>query len=418
MSAAMRSDTWLVSEVAPVSAMDFDLERARADTPGVLHVTHLNNAGASLAPRQVIEATVRHLELESLIGPYEAAERSELAVKRAHEAVAELIGCTSQEVALFDSATRAWGTALSSLPLGAGDRVLVSPVEYGSNHISLLHLARRTGVVPEVVPVDATGVVSVTRLLGMLDERVKLIAITHIPMHDGMVNPVALIGRVARANGIPFLVDACQSVGQVPVDVREIGCDLLVGCGRKYLRGPRGTGFLYARRELAEQLSPPVPGLDGVEWLAGDYRLAPAARRFETWEANYASRIGLGVAVDYALEWGVERTWRRIQRLADDVRSEVQRIPRVRIEDRGRERCGIIALSLQGREAASVRAELCRTGINTWVCLPNAACVDMETRGARSLLRVSVHYYNSTEELERFCWALETLVIGRSVHSF
>lgn len=397
--------------------MDFDLERARAETPGVLHVTHLNNAGAGLAPRPVLEATVRHLELESQIGAYEAAERAQPAIQRAHEAVANLINCTSQEVALFDSATRAWGAALSSLPLRAGDRVLVSPVEYGSNYISLLHLARRIGLLPEVVPVEASGVVNVEGLLSMLDERVKLIAVTHVPMHDGLVNPVAAIGRAVSARGIPFLVDACQSVGHVPVDVREIGCDLLVGCGRKYLRGPRGTGFLYARRELAEQLSPIVPGLDGVEWLAGDYRLAPGARRFETWESNCAARIGLGVAIDYAMAWGVERTWRRIQALAEEARTEIRRVPRVTIEDRGQDRCGIIGLSLEGRQAPSIRAELQRTGINTWVCLPNAACVDMQARGFRSLLRVSVHYYNSTEEVERFCWALESLVIGRSVHA-
>lgn len=395
--------------------MNLDLARARADTPGVNHVAHLNNAGAGLAPKPVIDAMMDHLRLESEIGPYEAAEHAREAIERGHAAVGALLNCDSQEVALFDSASRAWSIALASVPLRAGDRVLISPMEYGSCYLSLLHLARRHGVRLEVLPVGADGLVSVEELQNRLDERVKLIAMTHVPTHDGLVYPVALIGQVARRNGIPFLADACQSVGQLPVDVEEIGCDLLVGCGRKYLRGPRGTGFLFVRREFAEQLTPAVFGLDGVEWVAGSYRFAPATRRFDTWEANYAARIGLGVAIDYALGWGVEHTWPRIRQLAADLRAEITRIPGVTVLDRGQERCGTIALTVRGWDAASVRAQLRRAGINTWVCLQNAACVDMRSRGLTSLLRVSVHYYNSSEELARLCSVLESLTLGRPV---
>jgi selenocysteine lyase/cysteine desulfurase len=393
--------------------MTFDLARARADTPGVNHIAHLNNAGASLPPRPVIDAVVGHVRLESEVGPYEAAERAGAAIERGHGAVSALLNCDSQEIALFESATRAWGMALASVPLRAGDRVLISPMEYGSCYLSLLHLASRRGVRVEVLPVDSDGLVTVDVLRDTLDERVKLIAMTHVPTHDGLVYPVALIGQVARQNGIPFLVDACQSVGQLPVDVRAIGCEMLVGCGRKYLRGPRGTGFLFVRRDFAEQLAPAMVGLDGVEWAAGGYRFAPAARRFDTWEANCAARIGLGVAIDYALARRVEHTWPRIRQLAAGLRAEITCIPGVTVQDRGRERCGTVALTVRGWDAASVRAELHRAGINTWVCLANAACVDMQHRGLQSLLRVSVHYYNSSEELARLCSVLESLPLGR-----
>ncbi|MDQ3789352.1 MAG: aminotransferase class V-fold PLP-dependent enzyme [Actinomycetota bacterium] len=395
--------------------MNFDLAQARADTPGVNHVAHLNNAGAGLPPKPVTDAVMGHLRLESVTGPYEAAERAQEAIERAHAAVGALLNCDSQEVALFDSASRAWSTALASVPLRAGDRVLISPMEYGSCYLSVLHLAERHGVRLEVLPVDADGLVNLEELRSRLDERVKLIAMTHVPTHDGLVYPLALIGRVARQNGIPFLADACQSVGQMPVDVEEIGCDMLVGCGRKYLRGPRGTGFLFARREFAEQLTPAVFGLDGVESAAGSYRFAPGARRFDTWEANCAARIGLGVAIDYALGWGVQHTWRRIRQLAEDLRAEITRIPGVTVLDRGQERCGTVAITVRGWDPASVRAELQRAGINTWVCLENAACVDMRRRGLDSLLRVSVHYYNSPEELARLCSVLESLTSGRPV---
>ncbi|MGW5213789.1 aminotransferase class V-fold PLP-dependent enzyme [Streptomyces sp. NPDC004051] len=392
---------------------NLDLARARADTPGVDHVVHLNNAGAALVPRPVVDAMTSHLNLESRIGSYEAAEHAQDAIDHAHDAIAALLNCTRHEVAILDSASRAWGLALSSIPLQAGDRILTSAVEYGSNYISLLHLTQRLGLELEVLPVDEDGLVDVAELDCLLDERVRLIAVAHVPMHDGLINPVAEIGRLARRHGITYLVDACQSVGQLLVDVEEIGCDLLVGTGRKYLRGPRGTGFLYVRQEVAHRLTPAVLGLDGAEWLSGTYRLAPGARRFETWETNCASRIGLGVAIDYALGWGVERTSRVLQQLAGNLREDLAGIPGVVAEDRGRERCGTIALTFEGRDAFAVRSSLQRAGINTWVCLENAACVDMQKRGLSTLLRVSPHYYNSPEELARLCTALEEIMAVR-----
>ncbi|MEV7420658.1 aminotransferase class V-fold PLP-dependent enzyme [Streptomyces sp. NPDC089919] len=398
--------------------MQFDLATARADTPGVAHVVHLNNAGASLAPRVVTEAMTAHLTLESTVGAYEAAERAQSAVGRAHHAVARLLGARSDEIAIVDSATRAWGLALASIPLKAGDRVLVSPVEYGSNHLSLLHLAERTGVRLEFLPVDANGLVDPAALEQRLDDRVKLVAMAHVPMHDGLVNPVARVGELVRRTDALFLVDACQSVGQLPVDVREIDCDLLVGCGRKYLRGPRGTGFLYVRSAVADRLTPTVAGLDGIQWDAGGYRFAPGARRFETWEANAAARIGLGVAVDYALGWGVERTWQRIRTLAADLRADLAAMPGVTVEDRGVERCGNVAVTFDGLDPFHVRGELLRAGINTWVCLDNAACQDMRQRGLSRLLRISVHYYNSESELERLRCALDRLTTGSKATVF
>ncbi|MGW2488144.1 aminotransferase class V-fold PLP-dependent enzyme [Streptomyces sp. NPDC001606] len=393
----------------------FDLARARADTPGVEHVVHLNNAGAALAPRPVVDAMTSHLNLESRIGSYEAAEHAQEAIDHTHDAIAALLNCTRFEVAILDSASRAWAMALSSIPLRAGDRILTSAVEYGSNYISLLHLAQRLDLELEVLPVDEDGLVDVAELEQRLDERVRLIAVAHVPMHDGLINPVAEIGRVARRHGITYLVDACQSVGQLPVDVAEIGCDLLVGTGRKYLRGPRGTGFLYVRQEIAHQLTPAILGLDGAEWLSGTYRLAPGARRFETWETNCASRIGLGVAIDYALGWGVERTSGLLRRLTRKLRQDLAGIPGVIVADRGRERCANIALTFEDRDAYEVREGLQRAGINTWVCLENAACVDMQQRDLSTLLRISPHYYNSPEELARLCTALEEIMTVRRV---
>lgn len=240
-----------------------------------------------------------------------------------------------------------------------------------------------------------------------IDERAKLIANTHVPTSSGLVNPIAAIGQIAREAGILYLVDACQSVGQMPIDVEQIGCDLLSATGRKYLRGPRGTGFLYVRRAVAEQLEPAFLDLHAATWVARDrYEIRPDARRFENWETNYAGKIGLSAAIDYALEWGLDPIWQRIQTLAAHLRTCLSALPGVRVHDRGATQCGIVTFTVEGQEPEAIKQKLAQSSINVWIAERRSTRLDMEARGLTVVIRASVHYYNSEEEIERFCTTL------------
>ncbi|MCX5415775.1 aminotransferase class V-fold PLP-dependent enzyme [Streptomyces sp. NBC_00059] len=401
-----------VSAPAPVpAAPPFDVDRARRETPGANRVIHFNNAGASLMPVPVVDAMTRHLWSEAQVGSYEAAERDSDAANRVYDALGLLLNCDAQDIAFLNGGAHAWNQAFYAVPLKPGDRILASSMEYGGNHLALLQVARRTGAVVEIMPTDETGRVDVAALRRSIDDRVRLVVATHVPTHGGLVNPVAEICAAAREVSALSLVDACQSVGQVPIDVRQIGCDFLAASGRKYLRGPRGTGFLYAREDCVQRVEPITATLDGARWLGGSrYEYAEGARRFESWEVNTAAKIGLGVAVDYALEWTVERGWQRTVALAAELRSALGAVPGVRVVDEGPHLSGLVSFVVEGRDHTEAREALLARGANVWNCLAHTACVDMTARQLPSVVRASVHYFNTTDEVGRFCTLLEEVI--------
>jgi cysteine desulfurase / selenocysteine lyase len=394
--------------------MAIDLARVRADTPGLAHVLHLNNAGAALPPRPVTEALVAHLQREAEIGGYEAADEAEEKLEHCYDAIARLLNCARDEIAFVENATRAWDMAFYGMRFREGDRILTGKAEYASNYIAYLQVARRTGVVVEAIPDDGHGQISIPALERAIDGKVKLIALTHVPTNGGLVNPAAEVGRVARAAGIPFLLDACQSAGQLPLDVERIGCDMLSATGRKFLRGPRATGFLYIRRAMMDRVEPPFLDLHAATWVGPDrYEMRPDARRFENWETNFAGKIGLGVAVDYALKQGIPAIEARVKALAADFRERLAALPGVTVRDKGRERCGIVTFTAEAMPADELKSALARRRINVSLSESSGTLLDMRERGLTAMIRASVHYYNSEEELERFAAALAELIRAR-----
>jgi selenocysteine lyase/cysteine desulfurase len=391
--------------------MPFDILRARADTLGCTQVLHFNNAGAALVPRVVMDAMIAQLELEERIGGYEAAVQSQAALEHLYDAAATLLNCHRDEVGFVESSSRAWNMAFLSVSLCPGDRILTSMAEYASNYITLMQASHKTGAIVEVIANDEYGQISLRALHNALDERVKLIAITHVPTNGGLVNPAAEVGQMAREVGALYLVDACQSVGQLPVDVQALNCDILSTAGRKYLRGPRGTGLLYVRRSILDDLEPPLLDVQAAPWVATDrFVLRPDARRFESWETSYAGKIGLGVAIDYALQWGIDATWARVSALADELRTQLAYLPGVTMRDQGVTRCGIVTFTVDGRDPREICRLLSRQRINVWNSEISLTRLDMEARGMTDLIRASVHYYNTYEEIERFCSVLATML--------
>ncbi|HET8845339.1 MAG TPA: aminotransferase class V-fold PLP-dependent enzyme, partial [Ktedonobacteraceae bacterium] len=361
--------------------MTFDLQRARQETPGIAHVLHFNNAGSALPPQPVLDATIAYLQREAQIGGYEIAKEAHEALENAHQAAARLIGASREEIALAESADSAWNRAFYSIPFKPGDRVLTAKAEYHSNYIIYLQAQKRLGITIEVVPNDEHGQLDVAALRQMIDKRVRLISITHIPTGGGLVNPAAEIGKVAREHGILYLLDACQSVGQMPINVEAIGCDLLSATGRKYLRAPRGTGFLYVRNAIVDQLEPLTLNGFGADWTSPTtYKISAGANRFEYFESNKAAEVGLGVAIDYAMQWDIETTWQRIRTLADHLRTRLTRLPGVHTHDQGAVKCGIVTFTIKGHEPVDIQRLLTDQQINVTVAVQSNTLLDLSER--------------------------------------
>ena len=389
------------------------LARWRADTPGCERRVHLNNAGAAMVPRPVREALRAHLDLEDELGGYEAAEARIDALDQAAEDLARLLGAHRRNIAFTQNSTSAFAQALGAFDFRAGDVILTSLADYASNQIMYLSLARRLGVEVVRAPDRPEGGVDPDAVRALVRRRrPALVAITWVPTNSGLVQPVAPIGAVCREAEVPYLVDACQAVGQLPVDVGALGCDYLAATARKFLRGPRGIGVLYASdRVLEAGAHPLLVDMHGATWTDPErFELTPEARRFELWEISLALVLGFGAAVRYAMDVGVETAGARAQALAAYARARLGELPGVRVLDRGPELCAIVTAEPAGRPGEQVKLALRARGINTSSPGREDAVIDMDAKGASSAIRISPHYYNTAGEIDAAVEALGELL--------
>jgi selenocysteine lyase/cysteine desulfurase len=380
-----------------------ELARWRADTPGCAHRIHLNNAGAGLMPATVLEACRHHLDLEAEIGGYEAADSRADDLQNVYDDVGRLIGAPAANIAVVANATAGFIQAMSSFDFSPGDVIVTTKADYTSYQITYLSLAARLGVIirhAEDLPDGGVDPESVRELAR--DPRCRLVHVSWVPTHSGLIQDAEGVGQICEDAGVPYLVDACQAVGQIPIDVARLKCDYLSATARKFLRGPRGIGFLYASdRVLARGDHPLFVDMRGAKWVAPDkYELAAGATRFEDWEFPYALVFGLGAAVRYALDVGIDTAGRRAFELARIVRFRLSEMPGVRVLDGGRDQCAIVTAAFEGRDAREIARALKRRRINTTSSLRWYGLLDFTEKHVETALRISPHYYNTAEELD------------------
>ncbi len=398
----------MAMETTPLTQQQ--IQQYRAETKGADALIHFNNAGASLPPDVVLDTVIDYLKEEATCGGYETEAKYQPQLQHTYDLIAQLINAGRDEVAIVESASVGWGLVFNGIDFKAGDEIITSEMEYVTNLMGFLNAKKNYGVVFKVVPNDEQGNFSLEALEEMISDQTRLIAITHIPSTAGGMTPIVEIGKVARRHNILYLVDACQSAGQIPIDVQEIGCDMLSVTGRKYLRAPRGTGFLFVRKEVQDRLKLILMDSFAAEWVSEtDFKIRSDARRFELYEKNRALTLGLGKAIEYALEIGVDRIWQRVQYLAELMRNQLSAIDGVTVHDFGAEKCGIVTFSVEGVESIAVKTKLAARGINVSVAKAISTLIYMNKNHLVSIVRASVHYYNTEEEIAKLCEVLQKL---------
>jgi selenocysteine lyase/cysteine desulfurase len=377
---------------------NLDIKKLRRDTPGCADRIHLNNAGAALMPTPVVDSIKAHLDLEAKIGGYEAADASKEAIDRFYDDAADLIKSQPRNIAFTANATDSFSRAVSSIPFQSGDIILTTNNDYISNQIAFLSLAKRLKIKVVRPPDCQQGGVDLTAMQKMIDKyQPKLVSVTHIPTNSGLVQPVVEIGQMCRNRDLLYLVDACQSAGQLPLDVGEMGCDFLTTTARKFLRGPRGAGFLYVSdRVLQLGYEPLFIDMRGAQWREADaYQQVSDAKRFEDWEFAYALLMGTAAAISYANALGLDNLSKRTLGLVGYAREKLVGLPGIEVLDKGPQLGAIITLRISGWDASEFKAKLDSRGINTTITRREYAVIDFDQKGVDWALRVSPHYYNT-----------------------
>lgn len=386
------------------------IEQIRKDTPGAGNKIHFNNAGTSLPVSAVVDTVISYLNEEALMGGYETEEKYQEQLNETYKQIGRLINAGQDEIALVENASTGWCIAFHGIDFKEGDEVIISELEYVTNMIGFMNAQKLYGIRLIVISNDENGNFSLTHLEEAINENTKLIAVTHVASATGNILPVEAIGRIAAQHGILYLLDACQSVGQMPVDVQAIGCHFLSVTGRKYLRAPRGTGFLYVKREVQDKLKTFFIDGHAIEWINEEtYQPRNDAKRFEFYEKNRALSLGLGKAVEYATNLGMERIRQRIKFLSELMRSTLSQQNGVKIHDTGTQLSGIVTFSLSNMSCYQVKLRLAAQQINVSVAFPLSTPLFMKKQQLDSVVRASVHYYNTEAEIQLFCEVIRKL---------
>jgi len=381
-----------------------NIDRIRQETRGLSDgKIFLNNAGSSLMPSIVVDSMKEYLELEEQIGGYETANRKADILEKFYDEAAKLINAKPSNIAFATSATEAYAKALSSIMFKEGDVIITTADDYISNQITFISLQKKLKLKvlrTKNLPDNELDLEDLEKLIKEYNP--KLIAVTHIPTNSGLIQNVEGVGRLCKQYDILYLVDACQSVGQLAVDVEKIGCDFLSATGRKFMRGPRGTGFLYVSDKVLEQnYAPLLLDMRGADWTEfNDYQLFKTAKRFESWEISYASLMGLTHALQYANTIGLPAIEHYNKGLSERLRENLKNNG-FDVWDWGKNLSSIITFSGPDGDLERIQNILKENNIFFSVTHKNSALIDFTRKNINGIVRLSPHYFNTVEEIDR-----------------
>jgi selenocysteine lyase/cysteine desulfurase len=380
-----------------------ELDRLRAETPGTKERIHFNNAGAGLMPKPVSDAIHQYLELESQIGGYEASAMKIREIQGFYSSTAQILNTKARNIAYTSNATDSYSKALLSIVFEQGDIILTTRQDYVSNQIAFLQLQKRFGIQIIRAANAPNGAVDLNDMEALIKQHhPKLVAVTHIPTNSGLIQPVAAIGEFCEQQDILYLVDGCQSAGQLELDMQQIKCDFFSVTMRKFMRGPRGAGYLYVSDKVLEKnLEPLFVDLRGASWTApNEYELGHSAKRFELWEKPYALMLGSKAANEYALDIGMAKIEERVKFLAHKLRADINELGSFRVLDEGPELGGIVTITAENLQAKQVKHVLDAANINVAISPLEAALIDFQDKRVDWAIRISPHYYNTEQEIE------------------
>ncbi len=394
---------------AKVDVGKMNIEKVRENTPACLERIHFNNAGSSLMPLSVTKVMAQFTELEASKGGYYAQEACQENINEIYTSIAKLINCEAKEVALCESSTVAWQKVLLSLKFNPGDEIITTRSEYSSNYMFLLKLQKDKGIKLIVIDEDTNNDLELADIELKITSKTKLISITHMPTGNGVVHPIEAIGKIAKKHNLLYIVDACQSAGQYPLDVSKIQCDFLTASGRKFLRAPRGTGFLYVATDKLKSLDPAFIDLRSADWQSPSvFKRKDTAIIFETWEKSFSNYLGLGQAVNVANTLGLENIWERVSENSKALRQGLETITEVQNQDNAKTLSGIVTFIVDGQASPKDLVDYLKSkNISIGVTKREFTQLEFESRKFNFVFRASVHYFNTKKEIESFVLALK-----------
>ena len=379
-----------------------DITKVRADTPGCTPKIFLNSAGSSLMTEGVVQIMHSYLNKEMMLGGYQTVPLYQNEIDKFYYHASALLHTMPTNIAFNYNATDAYAKAVSSIPFKSGDYILTTEDDYVSNYILFFSLQKRFDFQIIRCKTLPSGDIDMVDLeTKMLKYHTVLVSVTHIPSNSGKIQDVEYIGQLCEKYDIWYIVDACQSTGQMDIDVTKIKCDFLSATGRKFLRGPRGTGFLYVSdKALSAGLEPMLIDMRGAKWeTENSYIPTASATRFELWESNYSNILGLSEAIRYAMSIGLENIRAYNLELCQLLKEQLQKIPDIRITEEGSQTGSIVTFTSETKTLDEYKNTLDKANISYSVGYRHFALIDFNKKNVDWVIRFSPHYFNTTDEI-------------------